>query len=264
MAGSSSSLGLTAWSLWHREVLRFLKDRSRVFSSVGQPVIFWLLFAGALRSSQMPGGLGYGEYFFPGTLAMIVMFTAIFATITVIEDRKEGFLQGVLVAPVPRSAIALGKIAGGATLAILHALIFFALAPLAGVPVTLMGSLAAFGALVLMAFALTGVGFALAWKMDSTAGYHGIMMVFLMPMLLLSGAFFPASGAHPVLQWIMHLNPLSYCVALIRHALYHGDEEVVKDLPSLPLSLGVTVAFALGTFLLGTWVVTRRSARDAV
>lgn len=256
---------LAAWSLWHREVVRFLRDRSRVFSSIGQPVIFWLLFAGALQQSFRPGDLDYGEYFFPGTLAMIVLFTAIFSTITVIEDRKEGFLQGVLVAPVPRSAIALGKIAGAATLALGHALVFFALGPLAGVPVTWTGVLLSVAVLLLLAFALTGVGFALAWLMDSSAGYHGVMMVFLMPMLLLSGAFFPASGAHPVLAAVMAVNPLTYGVALLRHALYGtSNPAATADLPGVAPCVAVTLAFAVGAYALGTMVVLRRTARDAV
>jgi ABC-2 type transport system permease protein len=255
---------LTTWSLWHREVLRFLKDRSRVFSSIGQPVIFWLLFAGALHTSFRPGGVDYGEYFFPGTLAMIVMFTAIFSTITVIEDRKEGFLQGVLVAPVPRSAIALGKIAGGATLALLHAVVFLAFAPFAGLPLDVGGVLAGLAALTLLSLALTGVGFTLAWLMDSSAGYHGVMMVFLMPMLLLSGAFFPAQGAHPILAFLMAINPLTYGVALLRHAFYAADASVTEGLPSAPLCLGVTLVFAVVAFAAGTAVVLRRTSRDAV
>ena len=105
------------FSLWHREIVRFVRDRSRLTGSLMQPIIFWLLFSGALNTSVQFGGMeSYSEYFFSGTLAMITLFTAIFSTITVIEDRKEGFLQGVLVSPVPRAAIALGKILGGATL----------------------------------------------------------------------------------------------------------------------------------------------------
>lgn len=258
-------MALAVWSLWHREIVRFFKDRSRVFSSIGQPIIFWLLFAGALRDSFRPGGVAYGEYFFPGTLAMILLFTAIFSTITVIEDRKDGFLQGVLVAPVPRSAIALGKISGAATLAVLHALVFLALAPLAGIPLTVSGTVLAVLVLVLLAFALTGIGFSLAWLMDSTAGYHGVMMVFLMPMLLLSGAFFPAEGAHPVFAVVMAANPLTYGVALLRHALYAGsDAGAGTDLPGVLLCAVVTVAFAAAAFALGTKVVARRTARDAV
>lgn len=252
------------YSLWHREVLRFLCDRSRVFSSIGQPLIFWLLFAGALRDSFKPAGVeNYGEYFFPGTVAMIVLFTSIFSTITVIEDRKEGFLQGVLVAPVPRWAIALGKILGAATLALLHGLVFFAFAPFAGVPCGLDSLLPALGILALMAFALGALGFSLAWVMDSTAGYHGIMMLFLMPMLLLSGAFFPAAGAHPVMEVLMAIDPLTYGVAALRYAFYGVDHATVADLPSPALCVGVTVGFAVTMFALGTAVVLRRTARDA-
>ena len=130
-------MGLTIYSLWHREVLRFLLDRSRVFSSLGQPVIFWLMFAGALsQSSFRPNEQSYGDYFLVGGLAMTLLFTAIFSTITVIEDRKEGFLQSVLVSPAPRSAIALGKILGCTTLAMINGVLFFGLLPLAGVPVS--------------------------------------------------------------------------------------------------------------------------------
>ncbi len=260
-----------AFSLWQREIVRFLKDRARVTSSLLQPIIFWVLFAGALRGSFRPGDVGYGEYFFAGTLVMICLFTAIFATITVIEDRREGFLQGVLVAPVPRASIALGKIAGGATLGWLLSVVFLLLAPIAGISFTVWSAMATLAVLLLVALAVTGIGFTLAWLMDSTAGYHGIMMVFLMPMLLLSGAFFPASGAHPVMQWIMFCNPLTYGVAAVRHALYSGgrvadaaDLAVLRDIPSMPVSLAVTVVFAVCTFALGTWVVTRRSVRNSV
>lgn len=254
---------LAAWSLWHREIVRFLADRPRVFSSIGQPIVFWLLFAGALRGSFRPGGLDYGEYFFPGTLAMVVLFTAIFATITVIEDRRDGFLQGVLVAPVPRAAIALGKIAGGATLAVLHALVFYALAPLAGVPVDLGSTALVFLVLLVLAFALTATGFTLAWLMDSTAGYHGVMMVGFMPMLLLSGAFFPADGAHPLLAAVMAVNPLSYGVALLRFAFYGASSAATAGLPSPWLCVSVIVLFAVAAFAIGTAVVMRRTVRDS-
>ena len=195
-------MGLAVYSIWHREIVRFLKSRSRVTSSLLQPIIFWLLFAGALQGSFRPGGVdSYGEYFFVGTLAMIALFTAIFSTITVIEDRKEGFLQGVLVSPVPRAAIALGKIAGGATLGWLLGVLFLCLAPLVvSVPLEFGAILSTLAVLLLVAFSVTGLGFTIAWLMDSTAGYHGIMMVLLMPMLLLSGAFFPSEGAHPVMS----------------------------------------------------------------
>ena len=247
-------------ALWHREIVRFLRDRPRLTGSLLQPIIFWLLFSGALHGSFKPNGVDYGQYFFVGTLAMITLFTAIFATITVIEDRKEGFLQGVLVSPVPRAAIALGKILGGATHGLMLAVVFLVLAPLAGVPLQLGNVLLGLGVLALLAIAVTGLGFTLAWLMDSSAGYHGIMMVFLMPMLLLSGAFFPMQDAHPLLAWVRFVNPMTYGVGALRHAL----QGPVEGVPSFAVCLLGTVAFAVATFALGTFVVTRRSARDAV
>ena len=248
------------FSLWHRELVRFLRDRSRLTGSLMQPVIFWVLFSGALNNSVQFGGMeNYGEYFFSGTLAMITLFTAIFATITVIEDRKEGFLQGVLVSPVPRAAIALGKILGGATLGVGLAVIFLALAPFAGISLELGNVLMGLGVLTLLAVAVTGLGFVLAWLMDSAAGYHGIMMLFLMPMLLLSGAFFPIEKAHWLISWIRHVNPMTYGVGALRHAL-HGE---AQGCPTFAVCLIGTTVFAVATFSLGTYVVTRRSARDA-
>ncbi len=249
-------------ALWHRELVRFLGDRARVIGSLGQPVVFFLLFAGALRDSLRVGDQSYGEFFFPGTLAMIVMFTAIFATITVIEDRKEGFLQGVLVAPVPRSAIALGKILGGATLGFLLGAVFlFGGAAFGIIVLDAARLLSGLAVLLLLAFALTACGFALAWLMDSTAGYHGIMMLVLMPALMLSGAFFPQPGAHALVRLLMASNPLTYGVGLLRHAL--GNANMAMGLPSPTVCLVATLAFALASFALATFVTTRRSARDA-
>jgi len=247
------------FALWHREIVRFVRDRSRLTGSLLQPIIFWALFSGALHGSYRPGDDTYGSYFFVGTLAMITLFTAIFSTITVIEDRKEGFLQGVLVSPVPRAAIALGKIFGGATLGLGLAIIFLLMAPVAGVSIDLAALLPTLGVLALLAVAVTGMGFAIAWLMDSTAGYHGIMMLFFMPMLLLSGAFFPMEQAHGALSWVRFVNPMTYGVGALRHVV-HGE---ASGVPSLTVCLAGTVLFAVVTFALGTFVVTRRSTRNA-
>ncbi len=259
---------LAIYSLWKRELVRFCRDRARVFSSLGQPILFWVLLGAALRNAQVAVAgevlpASYGEYFFAGALTMVVLFTSIFTTITVIEDRQLGFLQGVLVAPVPRTAIALGKISGGATLAVAQSLVFLVLAPAAGVPLTAAGAAQAAAALVLLSFALVGLGFAIAWRMDSTAAYHGIMMVFLLPLWLLSGAMFPVQGAHPALAFAMNLNPMTYGLAAVRHGLYGPASAQVRDLPAPALAWAVTAAFAAATLALGTLAVHRRSVRDA-
>ena len=162
-------------TLAHRELVRFVRQRNRVIGALFQPIMFWVLFSLGLRSN----GLG-AEFFFPGTLAMILLFTAIFTTVSIIEDRREGFLQSVLVAPAPRWAMVLGKILGGSTIAMLQALLFLVLglitlelgSPLADV-------LMAIALMTVIAVSLTALGFCLAWRMESTQGFHAIMTVFL-------------------------------------------------------------------------------------
>src|SRR5439155_3778971 len=121
----------------------------------------------------------YLRYFFPGTILMILLFTAIFSTISVIEDRKEGFLQGVLVAPVSRMSIVLGKILGGTLLAFGQGLIFLILAPLVGIKLTLAGVSLAMLTMLIVSFALTALGLCIAWRLNSTQGFHAIMNLFL-------------------------------------------------------------------------------------
>lgn len=216
-----------------------------------QPVLFWLLFSEGLKNND----LGY-EHFFPGTLVMILLFTAIFATISVIEDRNEGFLQGVLVAPTQRLAIAMGKVLGGSAIAIAQATLFLFLGWVTG-SVTIAGPLdllLVFIAMSLIAIALTGLGFILAWKMDSTQGFHAIMSVFLLPMWLLSGAFF-RRGAEGWLGGVVAANPLTYGVAALRWRLDAGE---TSGLPAEPVCWIVTVGFALVMIGLSWWVAARR------
>ena len=183
---------------------------------------------------------------------MILLFTAIFSTFSVIEDRRAGFLQGVLVAPVSRWCIVFGKLLGGTTLAVGQALLFLALWPLMGSPLGVASILGAVGVMLVTAVALTGLGFILAWRMSSTQGFHSIMNLLLMPMWLLSGAVFPVETAPTWLWYVMTVNPLTYAVAALRHVLDAPGTGFV----SLPTALGVTVLFALATTALSIRVVS--------
>jgi ABC-2 type transport system permease protein len=254
---------LAVYTLWWREQVRFFRQRSRVFGAFVQPLMFWALFGAGLQASFRPptGGqaVSYLSYFFPGTVIMILLFTAIFSTISVIEDRKEGFLQGVLVAPVPRSAIVLGKILGGTTLALAQGTILLVLGPLVGFRLTPVSFLEAVGIQFAVAFALTALSFCLAWRMESTQGFHAIMTVLLMPMWLLSGSFFPVHGVPLWLAWVMHINPLTYGTAALRRVLSVGEASLPPELPGLVFSLAVTAAFAAAMFVLASLLARRRS-----
>lgn len=237
-----------AISLWKREMVRFVRQRSRIVGAFGSPLIFWLLIGSGMgRSFMAPDGtsMSYLEYFFPGTLVMIVLFTAIFSTISIIEDRREGFLQGVLVAPVSRLQIVLGKILGGSTLAVVQALLLCAAAPWIGLSPSLMGWVAVSGVLVLLALGLTALGYFIAWRMETTQGFHAIMNVVLLPMWLLSGALFPPSGAAGWIQAVMLVNPLTFGHYLLSHAMLPPGAAVLADAPPLAVCLGIWVLFTV-------------------
>jgi ABC-2 type transport system permease protein len=257
---------LSTLTLWQREVVRFLRQRSRVVGALGSPIVFWALIGMGLGSSFRPAGstqtIGYLEYFYPGTLVLILLFTSIFSTISIIEDRREGFLQGVLVSPAPRYSIVLGKILGGTTLAWLQGLLFLLLAPVSGIHLGLPALVGLNLIIFLVAFGLTGLGFLIAWSMESTQGFHAIMNLFLIPMWLLSGALFPASGAPGWLQWVMRLNPLTYGVAAVR-SMFYSDVAAVTggSPPSLPLALAVVIVFGGVTFAASTLLASRGKER---
>ncbi len=254
------NLLLPAGTLWWREVVRFLRQRHRIVGALGTPLVFWLIIGSGLGSSFRSSTLGgehYLEYSFPGTLALILLFTSIFSTISIIEDRQAGFLQSVLVAPVSRAAITLGKILGGTTLALMQALLFLLLAPFVGISLTVGKFLSAAGALFIVGFALTAVGFMIAWRMDSTQGFHAIMNLLLIPMWLLSGSFFPASGAPVWIRVLIAANPLTYGVGAIRRILYLGQAQTTVGVPSLGTCIGVSIVFGLAAFGATTVVAAR-------
>ncbi|HAA78324.1 TPA: multidrug ABC transporter permease [Candidatus Latescibacteria bacterium] len=239
---------LAIYSLWKREILRFVRDRNRLLGSILQPLLLWVLVGSGFRGSFSTGigdGPTYLEYIYPGTMMLILLFTAIFSTISVVEDRREGFMQSVVVAPIRSFAIVMGKILGGTTVAVGEGLVFLILAPLVDIPITPVSFLATLGTLILIAISMTGLGFKIAWRMESTAGFHAIMNLLLLPMWLLSGAFFPLSGAPEWLAWVMRINPMTYATAALRRVLYYPDATVTDSLPDLPVCLAITALFGV-------------------
>jgi ABC-2 type transport system permease protein len=263
---SSSPLWLASATLWRREMVRFFRQRNRVIGALATPAMFWVLLGAGFNKSFIAGGaaaaggetIGYSEYFYPGTVMLMVLFTAIFSTISVIEDRREGFLQGVLVSPSPRLAIVLGKVLGGASIATIQGILLLLFWPLlAGFP--------GFGWMVLavallfvIAVGVTGIGLCFAWPMDSTAGFHAVMNLVLMPMWFLSGAMFPMESAPGWLKWVMWVNPMTYGQSALQQVM-HGGNSPVAGLIALPVAIAATAGVAVGALALGTWVVGKSS-----
>ena len=245
-------------ALWLREIRLFLRDKSRVIGALVQPLALWALFGlGFNAAFQMPGAdLTYSTYLFPGIVVLVLLFTAIFSTISVVEDRQRGVLQAALVAPQPRAVVALGVVTGGTTLAVGQAALVGALAPLAGLAPGALGFAVALVGCTLLAVAFTALGFVMAWRLDTTRGFHAVMNLVLMPLWLLSGAFFPSAGAPAALAWAMRLNPATYGVAVVRHGLAGLGAAPGTDVP-LGLALGVSGAFAALALAGAIWTAGR-------
>jgi len=256
------SIWTAAYTLWLREIVRFYRQKARVVGVIASPLLFWFVLGSGFAHSFHSGSQGsdqYLGYFFPGAVVMIVLFTAIFSMMSLIQDRNEGFLLSVLAAPVSRSAIVLGKVLGGATLAAIQGIVFLVFTPLIGVHPSLAAIAISVLAIVMISFELTALGFAIAWPMDSPQAFHAIVNLILLPLWMLSGALFPASGATGWLRLLMRLNPLTYGVDALRNALFPAQ---ATDFP-LAMNLIVTVAFCALTFAASWAIVNRRTNKPA-
>ena len=264
---ASPGIWIPAFSLWQREIVRFYRQKARVVGVIASPLLFWLVLgsgfahsftSGSATSTASPSNHYFG-FFFPGSIVMIVLFTAIFSMMSLIQDRNEGFLLSVLAAPVSRSSIVLGKVLGGATLAAIQGIIFLVFAPLVGVH----PGVAAIGlsilTILLISFELTALGFAIAWPMDSTQAFHAVVNLILIPLWLLSGSLFPVSGASGWMRLVMLLNPLTYGVDMLRQALFPAAETTFP----LAVNMAVTVGFCVVSFAASWAIVNRRTNRPA-
>ncbi|ACY97970.1 ABC transporter permease [Thermomonospora curvata] len=258
--------------VFHREVLRFASERMRVISSLIQPVL-WLLVLGTGLSSLMATGGGDGvdlkTFIFPGVCAMTVMFTAMFSAASIVWDREFGFLREMLVAPVSRGAIVIGKCLGGAFVATAQGVVIVALAGLVGVPYHPALMLTLVGELFLGAFALTAFGVLLAARITNMQSFFAVMQMAMMPMLFLSGALYPLSGLPAWLGVLTKLNPLTYAVDPMRQAVFSRlqlppelerafNAGVTWNGWPVPVWLQLLMVAAMGLGLLGLAIVQFR------
>lgn len=252
----------TITALWKRELIRFTRQLGRMAGAIGQPLILWIfLGAGIGQTFQMKGNLpadmSYTEFFFPGMIVMVLLFTAIFSTISVIEDRQEGLLRTVLIAPVSRYAIVIGKGLGGVTVAMIQGgvLLLFLLTPYLSLSLTVPRLLFVLLLMALISVGFTAMGFCMAWFFQSSQSYHGMMSFFLIPLWMLSGALFPVKQLPQWLDVIMKLNPLTYGLEALRSGFYPSfspPESLL--LQSLTTDLVITIGFALVMFIVAVCV----------
>jgi ABC-2 type transport system permease protein len=245
--------------LWRRDLVRFFRQPSRLAGALGQPVLFWLIIGSGMAGTfRMPGSsVGYLSFFYPGVVLMVVLFAAIFTTVSVIEDRHQGFLQAVLAGPGSRASLVVGKAFGSGSVALSQAALFLVLAPAAGFPLLSVNWPLLVATLGLTAVGLAAVGFAVAWAVDNVQGYHAIQMTLLVPLWVVSGAMFPPSPEHPALSAVMRANPVAYAVSAARRAL--SGPLAPGALPgSAGRDLAVLAAFAALALALAIVVARRR------
>ena len=255
---------LGVYSLLAREFKLFYRQRSRIIGVVLQPLVFWFVLGSGMNSSFNSGKIGeigYLEYFFPGIILMVLLFTSIFSTISIIEDRDRGFLQGVLIAPIPRSSIVLGKVLGGTALGMVQGILFLGLlyTPLINLDFTLRGFILLLLPMFFLGATLSGIGTIMAWSMNSVHGYHAIMSVFLFPLWLFSGAVFPLEGTPMWIYWLMRANPLSHGLSLMRKCFYLGPSDPQFFTKSMIVSSSYLIACSVVVILLSTWIVKKRT-----
>lgn len=219
--GGLSSGVRAAKIVWQRELLRFWNDRLRIFTALIQPLLFVFVLGTGLGSlTKGVPGVDFKTFVYPGALAMSVLFTAVFSAGSIVWDREFGFLREMLVAPVSRTALVIGKCCGGATTATAQGVVVLALAGLVGVPYDPLLLLELLGMMALLAFTLTAFGVMMAARISTFQGFMGLTQMLLMPLFFTSGAMFPLSGLPGWLTWVTRLNPLTYAVDPIRRAVF--------------------------------------------
>ncbi len=256
--------------VWRRELIRFRRDRLRAITSLIQPLLFLLVLGTGLSSlakGSMPPGVSFKAFIYPGVLAMSVMFTAIFSAASIVWDREFGFLREMLVAPVSRSAIVIGKILGGATIATFQGIVMLALAGLADVPYNPVLMLTLVGELLLLAFTLTAFGVMMAARITQFQAFMALTQMLVMPLFFLSGALYPLTGLPGWLSVLTRIDPLTYVVGPMRHAVFthlnlppYAQQALSPGITwagwVVPIGLSLGIVAIMGLIMMAVAIVT--------
>ena len=251
--------------VWRREIIRFRSDRLRMVTSLVQPVLFLFVLGtglSSLASGSLPPGFHFQTFIYPGVLAMSVLFTAMFSAASIVWDREFGFLREMLVAPVSRSAIVIGKCLGGATVATFQGIVILALAGAAHVPYDPILFLTVIGELLLLSFTLTAFGVMMAARIKQMQAFMALTQMLLMPLFFLSGALYPLRSLPLWLTVLTRIDPLTYAVYPMREAVFSHlnvspaataalSPPITWDGWAVPVSVSLGIVAVMGVALLG-------------
>jgi ABC-2 type transport system permease protein len=248
--------------VWRRELIRWMRNRTRIITALMQPILFLFVLGNGLAGllPKTGGRIDFKTFMFPGVLAMIVLFVSIYSAVSIVWDREFGFMREMLVAPVPRAAIVVGKCLGGATVATIQGMILVALAGLVHIPYNPVLLVTVILELALTAFTLTSFGVLLASRMEQVESFQVIMQIFVLPLFFLSGAVFPLTGLPTWLEVLTKLDPLSYAVDAIRRGIFShintsGASAFTKPLEwghwVIPVPLELAIVLGVGLAMMG-------------
>lgn len=229
-----------------REFKRFFRQRGRLLVTIARPLL-WLFIVGAglTQLVNIPTDISYRQFILPGIVGMTILFSSIFSTISVVWDREFGFLREMLVAPISRVTIVIGKLLSGTSLSLFQGMVLIIIAPVLGITLTLHQFIAMFFLMALVSLAITAMGLLIASFLTSLEGFNVVMNFIVLPMFFLSGALYPVESLPSVLQYLTMINPLSYGIDAFKHVLFKGVAPPMGAEFSLILDIGMVGLFSV-------------------
>ena len=245
-----TSLPVAIRIMFRREVIRFFRQPSRVIAAVGTTALLWLLLGSGFAESLQPEisddrVISFGAWLLPGMMTLVAVFSAIFSSLSTIEDRQTGWLQAVLVSPVSRLAIILGRSGGGGCVAFIQSGVLLLAIPVMAISISAGGILLTLLVLAMTSVAMAALGLAFAWRCETASAFHSVMNLVFMPMWLLSGSVFPISGASSWLEVVAWCNPLTWCTTALRTSLVGDPSWSMIGLTAVVMSVSVGLAAAV-------------------
>jgi ABC-2 type transport system permease protein len=232
-----------------REFIKFFREKSRLLGTLARPVLWLFVVGNGMNSLIRPqAGFSYLQFIFPGMIGMTILFSSIFSSISIVWDREFGFMKEMLVAPISRLSIVIGKALSGTLISVAQAIIILVLTPLLGIHLTFMQFIEVAAVSVLVSFCITSMGILIAARLTSFDGFNIIMNFLVMPMFFLSGAMYPVSSMPPALRQLTHINPLTYGIDAFKHVLLNNGTPPLG--PEFPLALDLLVVTAVSAVML--------------